>query len=283
MKTIEITSGNQKALFTTKSMTFHGREFLYANMTDVVNHTDIHTYTFVYDGVSKAFPYEEKDAKVLNAIFSQVQGMQAEKSKPASGGKKPASQPSGTDAQKGKDTGKPAAAPGENAAKEKAQTESLTDEKAAGQEMPADSGKSKADSQAQEQTTKPEGGKALESQGQASGNADEKGSGKTPQASGGADEKKTGKPSVKGIFSAAKKKKGEQKDAPSEGIDVDPHRQAKLKKSFTIFGIIIAIFIVLSLILYFVFGTSSDPAPSNPSSTESQQYNDIDELINDLQ
>lgn len=262
MKTIEITSGNQKALFTTKSMTFHGREFFYANMTDVVNHTDIHTYTFIYDGVSKAFPYEEKDAKVLNAIFSQVQGMQTEKGKPASGGQKPASQPGSVASQKEQDASKPAAMPEKKTAERKAQAE----DKAAGQE----------------QAPKPESGKTSEKQAQtpdAAGKKDDE----TPQTPGETDKKDAGKPSAKGFFAAAKKKKGEKKDTLAEGIDVDPGRQEKLKKSFTVFGIIIAVVIVLSLIYYFVFGTSSDPTPANPNATESQQYNDIDELIDDLQ
>lgn len=267
MKTIEITSGNQKALFTTKSMTFHGREFFYANMTDVVNHTDIHTYTFIYDGVPKAFPYEEKDAKVLNAIFSQVQGMQAEKGKPASGGQKPASQPGSAASQKEQDASKPAAMPEEKTAERKAQTAGFTNEKTAGQGTQPASEKSKSDSQTKKQTP------------DAASKKDDETS-KTPGETG---EKDTEKSSVKGFFAAAKKKKGEKKDVPSEGIDVDPGRQEKLKKSFTVFGIIIAVVIVLSLIYYFVFGTSNDPTPANPNATESQQYNDIDELIDDLQ
>lgn len=262
MKTIEITSGNQKALFTTKSMTFHGREFFYANMTDVVNHTDIHTYTFIYDGVPKAFPYEEKDAKVLNAIFSQVQGMQAEKGKPASGGQKPASQPGSAATQKEQDASKPAAMPEKKNAERKAQTE----DKAAGQE----------------QAPKPESGKTSEKQAQTPDAASKKND-ETPKTPGETGEKDTEKSSVKGFFAAAKKKKGEKKDVPSDGIDVDPGRQEKLKKSFTVFGIIIVVVIVLSLIYYFVFGTSNDPTPANPNATESQQYNDIDELIDDLQ
>lgn len=266
MKTIEITSGNQKAQFTTKSMTFNGREFFYANMTDVVNHTDIHTYTFIYDGVSKAFPYEEKDAKVLNVIFSQVQGMQAEKESPASDGQKSVSQPGGAESQKDQKASTPIETPEENTSGKQTPAASPEGESISGKEMQKTvSEEAKA---SQTQAAKPDNGKISEKQAQ------------TPDA---ADKKSKGKPSVKGIFSAKKKKKSEKKDAFAEDIEVDPHRQAKLKKSFTIFGIIIAIVIVLSLIWYFAFGTSNNPAPSNPNSTESQQYNDIDELIKDMQ
>ena len=84
MKTIELISGSQKAQFTTKSVTFNGKEFFYANMSDVADHADDCFYTFTYDGELHTLPYEKKDAKILNAIFSQVQNMKsAKKQEPA--------------------------------------------------------------------------------------------------------------------------------------------------------------------------------------------------------
>ena len=79
MKTIEITSGDQKVQFTTKSVTFDGKEFLYAHMTNVIHSTEKRIYTFTYDGEVKLLPYDEKDEKTLNAIFGQVQKMAAQK------------------------------------------------------------------------------------------------------------------------------------------------------------------------------------------------------------
>ena len=79
MKTIEIISGEQRAIFTTRSVTFDGKEFLYINMTDVSNDPDACVYTFTYDNEIKLLPYEAKDAAVLNAIFGQVMGMAAKK------------------------------------------------------------------------------------------------------------------------------------------------------------------------------------------------------------
>lgn len=253
MKTIEITSGNQKAQFTTKSMTFNGREFLYSNMTDVVNNTELHTYTFRYDGIPKAFPYEEKDAKILNAIFSQVQGMQARKAEAASGVPEQA---------------KPQEVP-EESAKAPKKTEEAKAVKTA--EKAEIAGKNA--SEKQEMTATAE---AKQSTG-----AQDSESKKDAEKSDSETKKSEKKPSVKGIF--AKKEKTEKTDSPVEGIDADPQRHARLKKSFTIFGIILAAVIVASLIYYAVFGTSSDRNSTNPNASESQQYNDIDELINDLQ
>ena len=76
MKTIEIKTGSQTARFTTKSVTFDGREFFYANMSHVTNDVENHTYTFTCGDETKTLPYEEKDAKILNAIFSQVRQLE---------------------------------------------------------------------------------------------------------------------------------------------------------------------------------------------------------------
>ena len=75
MKTIEITSGEQQAVFTTRSVTIDGREFLYINMSDVANDAGSHVYSFTYGNERISLPYQEKYAPVLNAIFSQVKSL----------------------------------------------------------------------------------------------------------------------------------------------------------------------------------------------------------------
>ena len=60
-------------------------------------------------------------------------------------------------------------------------------------------------------------------------------------------------------------------------------KKAKLKKSLLIFAAVLVIIAALSVAAYFIFGTSNNPSSNNPGSKESQQYDDIDELINDLQ
>lgn len=69
----------------------------------------------------------------------------------------------------------------------------------------------------------------------------------------------------------------------AEKEPMDPEKQAKLKKSLKIFGIVLAAIVAAALIYYFVFGTSNAPTDSSPGVTESQQYEDIDQLIDDLQ
>ena len=79
MKTIELKAGGQIARFTTKSVTFDGKEFFYADMSHVINNAEAHAYIFTYEGETKILPYEEKDIKIFNAIFSQVQKLELKK------------------------------------------------------------------------------------------------------------------------------------------------------------------------------------------------------------
>ena len=72
-------------------------------------------------------------------------------------------------------------------------------------------------------------------------------------------------------------------DASSELDPADAAKKKKLKKSIITFGIVVAAIAVIAVIFFLIFGTSKDPSPVNPSSTDSNTYQDVDELINDLQ
>ena len=72
-------------------------------------------------------------------------------------------------------------------------------------------------------------------------------------------------------------------DASSELDPDDAAKKKKLKKSIITFGIVVAAIAVIAVIFFLIFGTSKDPSPVNPSSTDSNTYQDVDELINDLQ
>lgn len=72
-------------------------------------------------------------------------------------------------------------------------------------------------------------------------------------------------------------------DAASELDPADAAKKKKLKKSIITFGIVVAAIAVIAVIFFLIFGTSKDPSPVNPSSTDPNTYQDVDELINDLQ
>ena len=90
MKTIELKAGQQIAQFTTKSVTFDGKEFFYSRMSNLTHDPATQKYYFTYDGESKILPYEAKDAQILTAIFSQVLKLQAAKAAQAHAAKVPA-------------------------------------------------------------------------------------------------------------------------------------------------------------------------------------------------
>ena len=252
MKTIEIQIGNQIAQFTTKSVTFDGKEFFYSKMSNVTHNSTKNAYIFTYDNETKILPYAEKDAKILNAIFSQVQKLTSsaeEKSNDTSAAQSPTAQNTDT----------------ENADAEESSAVNVREQIA---------------HEDTEQTYEPDETIAA---------------GEIKETESAKDQEKTSDlPSEPVVFTdskAAKRAEKERKKAEKEKRKLekesadkshDPDKKAKVKKSLLVFVIIIVVMAVLGAIYFIIFGPSKADS-SGPSSTESQQYDDIDEIINDLQ
>lgn len=233
MKTIEIKSGDQTVQFTTKSVTLDGKEYFYADITELYHSPVVHTYQFECYGETKKIIYEKKDAKILNAIFSQVKNLEVKKA--------------------AAETEKPVAPVKE---------EAPVVEEAPVAETPAEEVKEEA---------KPE-----ENSEEATSEEEK--------------HKKSAKETFASLVDTLKKKAASIKN-PAEGDakeetekePMDPEKKERLKKSLRVFGIILAAVIVVSVIYYFVFGTANAPTDTNPTNIESQQYDDIDQLIEDMQ
>lgn len=303
MKTIELKAGQQIAQFTTKSVTFDGKEFFYSRMSNLTHDPATQKYYFTYDGESKILPYEAKDAQILTAIFSQVLKLQAAKAAQAHAAKVPAQTaqqtpqapvqdqaqqeeipvtpqtPHAVDVRAAAEMAQPAPEPAEQApaagqatAAEQASAEEpivFTDKKAAKQAEKERKKAEKAAKRAEKERLKAEkaakkAGKVAEPETPAEG-------GSQSQETGAQTSDLTGTPAE----SAAEPKEltDEEKTA----------KKTKLKKSLLIFAAVLVIIAALSVAAYFIFGTSNNPSSNNPGSKESQQYDDIDELINDLQ
>lgn len=303
MKTIELKAGQQIAQFTTKSVTFDGKEFFYSRMSNLTHDPATQKYYFTYDGESKILPYEAKDAQILTAIFSQVLKLQAAKAAQAHDAKVPAQTaqqtpqapvqdqaqqeeipvtpqtPHAVDVRAAAEMAQPAPEPAEQApaagqatAAEQASAEEpivFTDKKAAKQAEKERKKAEKAAKRAEKERLKAEkaakkAGKVTEPETPAEG-------GSQAQETGAQTSDLTGTPAE----SAAEPKEltDEEKTA----------KKTKLKKSLLIFAAVLVIVAALSVAAYFIFGTSNNPSSNNPGSKESQQYDDIDELINDLQ
>lgn len=80
----------------------------------------------------------------------------------------------------------------------------------------------------------------------------------------------------------AKKAKKEKKEK-KEKAPVDPVLQARKKKAITKFVIILAVFALIAVGYFTIFGTNSAPSTNAPVAPESQQYDDIDQIIDELQ
>lgn len=303
MKTIELKAGQQIAQFTTKSVTFDGKEFFYSRMSNLTHDPATQKYYFTYDGESKILPYEAKDAQILTAIFSQVLKLQAAKAAQAHAAKVPSQTalqtpqapvqdqaqqeeipvtpqtPHAVDVRAAAEMAQPAPEPAEQApaagqatAAEQASAEEpivFTDKKAAKQAEKERKRAEKAAKRAEKERLKAEkaakkAGKVAEPETPAEG-------GSQSQETGAQTSDLTGTPAE----SAAEPKEltDEEKTA----------KKTKLKKSLLIFAAVLVIVAALSVAAYFIFGTSNNPSSNNPGSKESQQYDDIDELINDLQ
>lgn len=303
MKTIELKAGQQIAQFTTKSVTFDGKEFFYSRMSNLTHDPATQKYYFTYDGESKILPYEAKDAQILTAIFNQVLKLQAAKAAQAHAAKVPAQTaqqtpqapvqdqaqqeeipvtpqtPHAVDVRAAAEMAQPAPEPAEQApaagqatAAEQASAEEpivFTDKKAAKQAEKERKKAEKAAKRAEKERLKAEkaakkAGKVTEPETPAEG-------GSQSQETGAQTSDLTGTPAE----SAAEPKEltDEEKTA----------KKTRLKKALLIFAAVLVIVAALSVAAYFIFGTSNNPSSNNPGSKESQQYDDIDELINDLQ
>lgn len=293
MKTIEIISGDQTAQFTTRSVTFDGKEFFYSYMSNVANDRESRCYTFTYDGEVKRLPYEEKDARILEAIFSQVKNIQRPAA-PASAPEPSRHEHSAPDVRSAMEK-KAEEAVREDEALKPSQAEASTEDASQSEEPPVDK---KAAKKAEKERRKAE--KAAEKEKRRAEKAAEKERKKAESDAKKAEEvpsdaaeeaedsqeKEETRPqegeAAQTSGSLSETPSGDQAEPEEESAEIKEKKE-KRKKALIVFGIVIGVLIILSLIYYFIFGTNGSPSQLGTNANESQQYEDIDEVIKDLQ
>lgn len=273
MKTVELKIGNQTAQFTTKSLTYNGREYFYSRMTGVANDPVNHNYAFAYDGQVIVLHYDEKDLRVLNAIFGQVKNLARQTASFTQPQQAVLQQQRPEDPLQMRQTFH-------------GQQEMQQFRQPQAQQVPQQPASPQPQTQApSQQTSAPQMPSAQTEDPFAADNA--------PLSKA---ELKAQKKAEKERLKAEKKSaKGRGRKAPSAVVTNDDEhaaaertpeekaiRREKIKKSFIVFGIIIAAFALISIIWFAMFGTSDSPT-TGPDSTQSQSYDDIDELIDELQ
>lgn len=302
MKTIVLKLDGQPAQFTTKSLTFNGEEFFYSKMSNVLNDAENHNYAFAYDGKVVVLPYEAKDMGILNAIFSQVQSLPKrnssasrplpEKTESKSDAKQPdISDESQAEASSENDNN----ADGHAEVHEAVQEDERADETDSVQEAsPISDTDETAQNEQNEQEAFPSPIPAAESLKSANTEAgdeiesnedDNDETNTSPDSSDESTERffSEVENAVENIIAEPEESENHEETA-GDASDSQPNLQkkAKLKKSLLIFGLIIALFVLMSYCYFFFIAPNAD-TQTDPNANESQQYEDIDELINDLQ
>lgn len=258
MKTIEILSNGREVQFTTKSVTVAGKEYQYSHISELRHSEAKRIYGFKCDDEVVLLPYEEKDAKVLKAIFSQVQQMHR-KPAPAKAPAKAEPAAAETAAAEAPVEEVPAAAPVVEetpaAAEAPEVEEALVTEEAPVEETPLEEAPAKV---AEEPILTAK------------------------------ERKRREKEQRKADKEAAKREKQAQKAGGQVAYEetsaaADPaQNSARFKKGIIIFLIILAVFALLGIAYWFLIGPASDPQ-IGPNTTDQTQYNDIDDMINDLE
>ena len=72
MEPIIITCGDETVQFTNSGITVKGTEYPYSGISHLWHIPQQSAYAFAYEGQTIAFPYEEKNAPVLQALFARI-------------------------------------------------------------------------------------------------------------------------------------------------------------------------------------------------------------------
>ena len=262
MKTIEIKTNGGIAEFSTKSLKIGDTEYSYAKISDIKHSSAKRLYLFQYEGHWHKLEYAEGEADKTKALFGKIAALKAQREAAAA-------------ARTAKIAAALEADPNEVSTPDPKQEEtSKLDELIAAVEAPADTASEEAipapvaepserviDIMAELSETQPAAEPEVPEV--------------PPVAEAAAQE-----PIPEAAQAGAEAFAAEEEVLAAE--EAEEERKGKLKKSLLIFAAIIAVFAIAAVAYFFVIGPSSNPN-IGPNSDGTQQYNDIDELIEDLQ
>ena len=270
-----------------------GKEFFYSYMSNVANDRESRCYTFTYDGEVKRLPYEEKDARILEAIFSQVKNIQRPAA-PASAPEPSRHEHSAPDVRSAMEK-KAEEAVREDEALKPSQAEASTEDASQSEEPPVDKKAAKKAEKEEERLRKPlkkkkEGPKRPLKRKEKRRKVTQKKAEEAPSdAAEAVSREKDSSPGKQRILRRKKRPRpqegeaaqtsgslsetpsGDQAEPEEESAEIKEKKE-KRKKALIVFGIVIGGLIILSLIYYFIFGTNSSPSQLGTNANESQQY-----------
>ena len=256
MDTIKLSVDGHEISFSTKSLTIDDKVYLYTGISAIKHSSAKKLYLFKYENSWHKLPYEDKDQKKVATIFRRVAEMNAKRSAKAE---------AASLAKAVEDNAEPADADEIN----KTDVDTVTDTLSGTAAEPA---------AAEPETAEPEA-ECSESDEAAEASLTEEESpaeDKGEESEGGETEETESNEPAEAEGDESAKAEGDSPELSEAKL-----RKKRLIKAFAILAVIIALFVLAGVAYFFIFGTSND-ASQSPNTDSTHEYNDIDELIDEM-
>ena len=256
MDTIKLSVDGHEISFSTKSLTIDDKVYLYTGISAIKHSSAKKLYLFKYKNSWHKLPYEDKDQKKVATIFRRVAEMNAKRSAKAE---------AASLAKAVEDNAKPADADEIN----KTDVDTVTDTLSGTAAEPA---------AAEPETAEPEAeGSESDEAAEASLTEEESpAEDKGEESEGGETEETESNEPAEAEGDESAKAEGDSPELSEAKL-----RKKRLIKAFAILAVIIALFVLAGVAYFFIFGTSND-ASQSPNTDSTHEYNDIDELIDEM-
>ena len=256
MDTIKLSVDGHEISFSTKSLTIDDKVYLYTGISAIKHSSAKKIYLFKYEDSWHKLPYEDKDQKKVATIFRRVAEMNAKRSAKAE---------AASPAKAVEDNAEPAVADEIN----KTDVDTVTDTLSGTAAEPA---------AAEPETAEPEAeGSESDEAAEASLTEEESpAEDKGEESEGGETEETESNEPAEAEGDESAKAEGDSPELSEAKL-----RKKRLIKAFAILAVIIALFVLAGVAYFFIFGTSND-ASQSPNTDSTHEYNDIDELIDEM-
>lgn len=256
MDTIKLSVDGHEISFSTKSLTIDDKVYLYTGISAIKHSSAKKLYLFKYENSWHKLPYEDKDQKKVATIFRRVAEMNAKRSAKAE---------AASPAKAVEDNAEPADADEIN----KTDVDTVTDTLSGTAAEPA---------AAEPETAEPEAeGSESDEAAEASLTEEESpAEDKGEESEGGETEETESNEPAEAEGDESAKAEGDSPELSEAEL-----RKKRLIKAFAILAVIIALFVLAGVAYFFIFGTSND-ASQSPNTDSTHEYNDIDELIDEM-
>lgn len=256
MDTIKLSVDGHEISFSTKSLTIDDKVYLYTGISAIKHSSAKKLYLFKYENSWHKLPYEDKDQKKVATIFRRVAEMNAKRSAKAE---------AASPAKAVEDNAEPADTDEIN----KTDVDTVTDTLSGTAAEPA---------AAEPETAEPEAeGSESDEVAEASLTEEESpAEDKGEESEGGETEETESNEPAEAEGDESAKAEGDSPELSEAKL-----RKKRLIKAFAILAVIIALFVLAGVAYFFIFGTSND-ASQSPNTDSTHEYNDIDELIDEM-